>query len=73
MTKTPLPITYTKGEFARLWVYESILEHLEIASQDKRKRERIRSLTALRRIDKWYKEGEVEYERRHSEANSNPS
>jgi len=41
-------------------VFDIIMEHLENATHDKRKREQLRAMTALRKIRKWVENATVQ-------------
>jgi len=56
-----------KKEFAKKYVYDKIQEHLEYNHKNEtRKRERVRSKVAQRKIASWYAEGEKEYDTKYS-------
>lgn len=56
----------TKDEHSKVYTFDHLIEHLNKAVKDPRKRERIRAMTAKSHINDWYKEGENDFERRNS-------
>ena len=56
----------TKEEYAKIYAYDALLSHLEIAINDPRKREKVRARIAKSHMLGWYKEGVDEYETRNT-------
>ena len=44
-------------DFAKIYTFDVIIQHLKEASKDGRKRERARANVALSNITKWYEKG----------------
>ena len=55
-----------KEAFARLYVLEKVLTHLNENKNDRRKKERMRIRIALAHIYEWMKIGEDVYDKSHS-------
>ena len=52
-----------KDTYSKIYAFDSTFRHLEEATKDHRKKERMRANIGLKTLTKWYKQGEEEYDR----------